>query len=91
MVQLKGEKYNTMITTVGEFAVRYSEDLAQIIIACTSLSSWLSTHVALCNRLQGIAKPTGQYSRLTFNNQVYLGVHFENTIPKECLMQALSQ
>lgn len=81
-----------MIKEIGEFAVHYSEDFKQIIIAYTSVaSSFLSTHVALCNRLKGIAKPTGQYSRLTFKDHIYLGVHFENTISEDSLIQALSQ
>lgn len=81
-----------MTKEIGQFAVRYSEDLKHVIIAYISIdSSALSTHVALFNRLKGIVKPTGQYSSLAFKDNTFLGMHFENTVTEECLMQALSQ
>ena len=77
-----------MVKEIGQFAVRYSEDFKHIIIAFTPRPSCLSTHVALSNRLKGIANPTGDYSHITFNDKAYFGVHFENNIPEDCLMQA---
>ena len=78
-----------MLKQIGQFAVRYSTDLKQVIIAFTPRTSCLSAHLALCNRLKGIAKPTGDYSRVTFNDNEYWGVHFENNIPEDVLMLAL--
>ena len=80
-----------MVKEIGQFAVRYSKDLKDVIIAFMPHSTYLSTHLEVYNRLQGIAKPTGNYSRVTLNDKVYLGIHFENDIPETQLMQALSQ
>ena len=79
-----------MIKEIGQFAVSYSEDFKHIIIAFIPRPSGLSTHVALFNRLKGVAIPTGDYSYLTFNNTVCLGIHFENNISEEYLIHALS-
>ena len=78
-----------MLKEIGDFAIHYTKNSQHVVIAFLPHPTCLSTHVALLNRLKGLVKPTGDYSYLSHKNNIYLGVHFNNTLPEKDLIQAL--